>query len=509
MGRWLDIADLHERAGDAGAAALALRRVVDERLTRHDILGAAWLIEERLGAPDEALDLLLGAWPSSPQAASCLGEAFKLLARLGRHEAALERLAQLSRESAPDWLVLPLVATLGGTVREYPRERIRHRAADFSRILIARQLQRPALANDEAGRLLEHLIRLAPEDRLLSRDANRFLSERRGAQLRASRATPPPIPGNRPVVHHRFDLPRQIQWLELRREARWFYALGVTAKRLTLLRGTWEGQYQSLSWECPAEAVRQGFVFEPTRQQGTAVALARADGPPLPQQRFPIADQFFDQVCLAGTPSWLPTQGFPFAISDEVVWTVHLASGRAILSGHDKVHGNLLQTQDITDDLLSDAIRSSETRLSLAGLAHGAAVALGNRLVLPRGDGCFTRAELPGQVVRVFPSLPHTRQGVAIMLHSGAVMFWMGGEACLELDRDITSPIGAFVPGGPLVLASGARLLTLEVDSRSVSSVVRLELTGQRIVGVCPAANAGEFAVLSDNGQMTVYRMPR
>src|SRR5206468_8082020 len=94
---------------------------------------------------------------------------------LGRHQVALERLAQFGREPVPDTLVLPLVTTLGGTAREYPHERVRHRAADFSRVLIARQLQRPASASDDAGRLLEHLVRLAPQDRLLSRDANRYL----------------------------------------------------------------------------------------------------------------------------------------------------------------------------------------------------------------------------------------------------------------------------------------------------------------------------------------------
>jgi hypothetical protein len=49
----------------------------------------------------------------------------------------------------------------------------------------------------------------------------------------------------------------------------------------------------------------------------------------------------------------------------------------------------------------------------------------------------------------------------------------------------------------------------LELDSRGVHNVVRLELTGQRIVGVSAAANPGEFAVLSEQGQVTVYRMAR
>jgi hypothetical protein len=35
-----------------------------------------------------------------------------------------------------------------------------------------------------------------------------------------------------------------------------------------------------------------------------------------------------------------------------------------------------------------------------------------------------------------------------------------------------------------------------------------MELIGQCAVGISAAANPGEFAVLRENGEMTVYRMP-
>jgi len=509
LGRWLDVADLYERAGDLTEAENAIRRVVSDRLAQQDVLGAAKLVEERLRAFDEALNLLLGTWPSSHQAASCVPAVFQLLARLGRHEAALERLACFSREPVPDSLVLPLMAALSGAARDYPHERVRRRAADFSRVLIARQLNRPVLSAQDAGRMLDQLVRLAPRDRLLARDANRHLAERRNAELRVRRVTPPPVPGKKPSIHRRFELPRQIQWLQLRREWHWFYALGVTARRVTLLRGVWEGDLQSLSWDCPAEAVKQAFVFEPTAEQGNAVALARSNGLPLAQKRFPAADQFFSRECVAGTPSWLPTQGFPFAIGEDAVWTVHLASGRAILSCYDKVRGQLQRTIDITNDLLGDAERSDDATISLAVLRNGVAVALGNCLVLTSGDGGLMHLELPGPAIGLLATIPNTRQGVAVMLQHGAVMYWVGANSCIELDKDIPSPIGAFVPGGPLVLVSGSQVMLMDVDSRGVHNVARLDLTGKRVVGVSSTANHGEFAVLEEGGQMTIYRVPR
>jgi hypothetical protein len=51
-------------------------------------------------------------------------------------------------------------------------------------------------------------------------------------------------------------------------------------------------------------------------------------------------------------------------------------------------------------------------------------------------------------------------------------------------------------------------LVLLEIDFRGAHNVVRLDLVGQQIVGVSAGANAGEFAVLNQDGRLTVYRIP-
>ena len=508
LGRWLEAAELHQRLGNAATAEAAVRRVVSDHLARDDILSAAKLVEERLHAPDEALQLLLGAWPASRQAAACVSAAFERLARLGRHDVASERLAQLGREPIPPRLVLPLLTALRTAARDYPHAPVRHRAADFSRVLIARQLKQIKLPSDDASRLMESLVHLAPQDCLLARDANRYLSDHRSAELRAQPVISRPPAGGQPVVLRRLELPRQIQWLHLRREWHWFFAAGVTPKRLTLVRGIWENEVQSISWDCPAEMVKNGLIFEPTRERGKAVALATVSGPPLAQKPLPAADMFFNQECVAGTPAWLPQAGFPFAFGEESIWSGHVAAGRAVLSCHNK-RGTLQSTTDVTDDLLIGAERSHSTRLCLATFANRAAIALGNRLVFTRGIGGLDRVELPGQVVALVPTLPHTRQGIVALLENGAAMLWLGANELIELDRDLAAPMGAFVPGGPLVLVSNRQMLLLDVDARGVRRVTRVELTGQPPVGLSATASPGQFALLTTTGEITVYQVPQ
>jgi tetratricopeptide (TPR) repeat protein len=505
-GRWLEVAELYERLGDHAAAAGAIRRVVNEYLAQDDILGAAKLVEERLRLPDEAIDLLRNAWPSSRQAAACTGALFQILARTGQHDIATEHLGMIGLAPVPSAQTLPLLTALGGPARDYPDAQVRHCASDFSRVLISHQLKRSDLGTDQADRLMERLVRLAPEDRLLARDANRHLADRRNSERLARNLAPPPPAGKKPVVVRKFDLPRQIEWAQLRSEWHWFFALGFTRKRMTVLRGVWEGEFQSLTWDWSHDT----RVFEPTAERGKTLALYSLTPVPVPRKIFPATDALFNQECVVGTPTWIP-HGISLcaAFEADAVWTLNFADDRLILSCHDK-RGNIQRTLDVTDPI-SD-VRHAGGDLSdwhMAALAQGVALAIETRLIVTQPDGKLVSLTLPNQVERLCPTLPHTRQGVAVMLKHGAVIHWRGTQELIELDRDIESPRAAFVPGGPLVLVSGSQGMLLEVDARGVHGVTRFELTSKNPIGVCSTSNPGQFAVLDAKGEMVVYQVPR
>jgi tetratricopeptide (TPR) repeat protein len=503
--RWLDAADLYERMDNHAAAEAAVRRVVRERLDQGDILGAAQLLDSRLHALDESLSLLVSAWPASRQAINCLSEAFNLWARAGRHDAALERLAHLTREELPSDRTTSLLALLGRLSRDYPDSRIQGRAADFSRVLVSRQFTRHSPSPDEAASLIGYLVLLAPRDRLLPRDGNRFLADLRSLQLRERRVTPPPpLPANQPIVVGRIDLPRQINWLCLRREWHWFYALGTTGKHLTAVRGIWEGECQSLSWKCPEAGKKDlEFTFAPTGERGLGLALSLPYGPVLETKRFPASDLFFGQDCRVGLPAWMPSHVQKVAFGEESVWTL-IAT---VLGCFDR-EGRLQRTIDICRDLNEGTELGEGSKICLAATRNGAAIAWGNRLILTE-EGGLTRVQLPGQAIELVPTLPYTRQGLAIMMDTGASMYWHGSPELVELTRDLHRPTGAFIPGGPLVLTSAKTMRLLEMDARGVHRASTVELSTQQAVGVCATTRAGQFAVLGVNGQLTIYRMPQ
>jgi tetratricopeptide (TPR) repeat protein len=505
---WLEVAELHERLGQCEAASAALRKVIDQRLAAGDIVAAAKLVEERLGRTDEAIALLLNAWPNSAQATLCLEAAFELLGRHGRHQVVLEHLARLRREPVPSRLVMLLIAMLTGCSRQYPDERVRHLAADRARVLISQQLAQPALPLEHGREALRHLIRLAPEDRLLGRDANGHMALRTAVQVRRAQASVP-NPGQAPVALRRFLLPRKARWLQVRSAGPWFFALGCTTEELILVRGTWEGQYQTMSWTNGVDwklLMRLGTILEVAN--ATFVAVATNVGGALIPQKFAPAGGILSYGCEAGTPHWLSGLSRPFVFGQGQAWSIHVAGGEAILSCHNS-KGNLLNTLEITEELLHEAERSGEARICLSSFGDGVAVALGNRLVICRGHRVVMQLGLPSEARALYPTLAHTRAGVVIVMEHGALVQWAGNRDWLELDRDLLEPRAGFVPGGPLVLVSGNRGLALDVDARGVQSMARFEPACRAPIAVAETASPAQFALFDEFGEVVVYHVPR
>jgi hypothetical protein len=506
LGLLPEMADLYERLGQTEPADKILRQLVARERANGNLLAAAKILNDRLSATDEALEMLLGAWPDSSQAASCIETAFQMLGQLGRHDFVLNRINEFGSAPVPPALVLPLLTALSNPARDYPHESVRHRAADFSRVLIAGQLERPQLRADDRKSLLDHLVRLTPQDRMLVRDTNRYLAKVQENQIRIRLANPMPALSGRLEKVRQLELPRQIEWLKLAGEGQWFYALGVTSKHLTLVRGVWEGEIQSLSWNYPGAEIKSSIMlFEPESDQGLMLAAGRVGQPPIPIKRFPASDIFYRRECLVGTPEWLPRQASRFSFGQHAVWSVYLAEARAILTNYDK-KGRLQKTIDVTNELLDGAEPADESRLCLAALSDGAALAMGNRLLLVASDDSIQSIQLPSPATQLVPSLPYTRSGVAVLMSAGVAMHWGGMSDLIELDRDLAATGGAFIPGGPLVLIAEDQLVVLEVTDRGVQKSTRKELTGPPPVGVTATCYPGEFAVLNTRGEIALYR---
>lgn len=219
----------------------AYRLAADAHATSGDLLSAARILENKMEMADQAVEALQAGWPSSKQAARCLQSLFELLARMGRHDIARERVIELRDERYTPAQTQVAAAMMATTATTYPSDEVRALAADSCRVVVGRSL--PTAEASHQRQLLQSLEQLAQKDRLLQRDCNRFGLRKaspvvpRVATTRQSRHAEPTLVGE-------FLLPKGIKWQTVAAANDLFYAAGYQGERLAVLRGDWSGSTQ-------------------------------------------------------------------------------------------------------------------------------------------------------------------------------------------------------------------------------------------------------------------------
>ena len=324
------VGDLYAKLEQPDEAARAYRRAVDAKRASSDRLGAAALLESKLDAPQEAWTELAGGWPTSPQAEHCLREAFAWTERHCDAERAKRFLHDASARANSSDDRLRFVDRISIVATEYPEPGVRDAAAEG--VLSIASARLPHAAASELTGLTTALRRLAPEDRLLSRDCERFSREHAAA-----------APSYLPNVH---DTQPQAP-LQLRREiklpfddvracvasADTFYAAGWRHQELVLIRGNWNGTVQypaGAPWKFPKATAASAILMAVAPIGEEYVYVHPVDQPPAAYLRmFPITDQL-PRVVHAGGFSGL-TQNTVGLIANPKVHVVDMDSNEFII----------------------------------------------------------------------------------------------------------------------------------------------------------------------------------
>jgi tetratricopeptide (TPR) repeat protein len=303
---------MHEKSGDVHAtleqheaAARSYRTQVMSYVSKHQLLAAAGLLETKLKAPDEALDLLTDAWPRSDAAGECLRETFALLARLGRHAETSNRLGRLRAELPPMEKGPTLANVLSHVATSYPEESVRLLSADATRVIASNVL--PGVEGETRRSVARAVARVAPEDRLLARDVERFITQlpRRPVSLPPRRKAM--RTANDPVVLRQFRLPDGVMWRAAVAApgTSGFLAIGSVSNGVLLLRGTWEGITQSTYWkhDAPERPALRTWHLQPV--PGKALLIVSPSPRPERHVVLPQNDTFPSALRVT-IPAWMP-----------------------------------------------------------------------------------------------------------------------------------------------------------------------------------------------------------
>ncbi len=230
-------------------------------IQQDDFLSAARVLDQKLDSHDEALEQLLHGWHSLQQK-QCIGEAFRLWGRLGRHE---EADVQLGRLQGPEYAPATyrnFIDALAEIAHTYPDPLVRASTADTVRVMAATRLK--GAIPDESQRLLAAVRRLAPEDRLLERDCQRYL----GQTPRVVRQAPPAVrhPARIAVLVKKHRVADMLQCFTAAASGDCFYIAGYgPGDSLSVVRGYWidVNRKAAVSWALGGAAWHAPVILVP------------------------------------------------------------------------------------------------------------------------------------------------------------------------------------------------------------------------------------------------------
>jgi tetratricopeptide (TPR) repeat protein len=510
LGDFEKVGDLYAQLEQPKEAERAWRRAVEKLLGRRDSLAAAKLLEMKLRVPDEALHVLAAAWPASAQAGACLAAQFALLGRLGRHEAAQRRVAEIREQRLGETVRMRAIDVLVENATGYPQEDVRKWAADAARTVVARHLREATAL--ELEHLLEALRRLVPGDRLLERDTARYLRIRSQPPRSVAKAAVNTVV-SRP--HISMDLKR-LDPIVLFGGVRWecavacgdhFYAAGFLERQLYLVQVAWSGQVRLDVRDVP----QLGPILLACVPRGRepVVLLHLMGTPVVPGFGFEATDRL--PRVSAGSPAWLPEETLAIALGGNGINHALATTDEGLALNTFDAKISPVRSQLITyDSIWPGEGVSAPPVLPVPMCTRDEAVylGLGNRLVLVTGGRTPRIFNMPWVILSLCGSMPYSVGRIVACLEQGAVLFWEEGQTVVRFAEALSRPVGAFTASGWIVLASSEELHVYKTEERKIQLAARQARTG-RPVAVLATADPDGFAIVREDGLVEQYQMPR
>ena len=511
LGEWTKVGDLHRGLEQHEEAESAYRKAVDEAVFRGDRVGAADLLETKLGRVDEAIDHLVAGWERTRQARQAFVALFALYARHGRHEEARARIAMLRKN---DMFLgrARLIELFCDIPSKYPDAGVGRDAADAARVLAAKHL--PQAPATEISQVTVAIRKLVPSDRLLGRDCRRF--------ARRTRDDAPLVPdkpsqrGRGLVLLGEFKLGDDVTWLTAEPlDDSTLVAVGYgelkpdRRPKIVLGRAGCDGsmQFGAFDWS--------GAVPPPS-----ALMLGRSTANDKIRLKLPGnnwtyvaglgATDAFPYEIVFRWPNWLPDP--PLGAADGPNGsTFTLAegegSGELVLWTHDK-RGAVLSSRSLPSDApwLGELSRRGTHFVPMVFRRNRVHFAAGSWLVSALPGGGFGEMETRDEIVGLSATYLHQRPRIAVSFREGAAVFWdqYDGAHLRPLDDDLREPVTRFLRSGKVVVADRKQCQLYDTSNCQIKRIGTLDSLPGEPCAILPAGEASRFAILFTDGTVWI-----
>ncbi len=499
LGEFEKCGAIYRRLDQHDEADIAYRQAAEACCERGDLLRGAKIYEEECRDSEEALTTLKCGWPDRSQAQDCLRAEFRLLGRHGRHADAGKRIRELIADSPDPRHIPPLAEVLAEAAGDYPDEVVRAAAADGTRVIVSQKLvaSRSRGIFSEDRRLLRAIEKLAPEDRLLHRDCQRYLQTTE--PKRPKEAYSIAKSSAKPELIRTVELPPDIAWLRATASNRFYFAVGYRDGKLALMRGEWNRRDPSdlVFWSSPAMH-ESGVLLAPSPNDTHDVWVHPLGGPPLPPRKFSGAEPH-----RALTPPWTTRDTVALAQTGHgVSWTVAHGDEILFLSVYSNVDVPIVSRQfpaSYRGILVGEEI-------PIHARPEGCYLGLGDCLLSIDANQRDAEISLGRPIVGLSGSAPHSRVRIAASFDEGGVVLWKDTQQMRQFGHGLTFPRTAFTVTGKLIAVDESKIEVYETSQNTLSLAASLDSPGNPL-SVIPFGR-NHFAVFCADGQLSLYRIP-
>ncbi len=506
-------ADLYYRLERPDEAERLLRNwAVQLTHSGHHIRASA-VFHEKLKNVDEALITLDRGWAyQAPDAESCLKQTFQLLGQYARHDNARARIQDLREATLATRIATSAARAIANVAASYVDRTVQRDAEEATQVLVARHLQDAA---EERTALLNALRSLAPQDRLLGRDCDRF------ARQKEAVATQKPVRRLAKITHvQTLDLGSPgVEWCVAKSRGDVLYRAGFFGGGLLLRRVTWQANgfsnYQDIFWSDVSNDHR--ILLEIPKGTSVPILIHAVGREPLSIKPF-LSQHTTASAEQAGSPAWATSSTTALACSDQgISWRVCTTFGILELAAFsqtgDEINNGMLRV-GITEQQLH------EVPISVCVDTRPMRIGVGRFLCQPLfGTPTRTRqrerpdiAEQVLQLAAEIESLHNHRDSqtdcVVALFDAGGVMIPepIRRSTPQPVAEGIESPKGVFLADGSFVVAGRKECHIYRFNDKSVHEIGRIALVNPT-VAVTTTNHLDQFAILSDDGCVNAYSL--
>lgn len=506
------IGELHERLDEREAAEAAYRTASEVALKKSDRIEAARILEQRLSVPQEALSVLQAGWPDSAQAVRCLNESFALMSRLGIHDEANEYVSELRNAINFQGNGVQLVECFARHAATYPAEHVRSHMVDAARVVTSRAVLEQHRSHKDC---VASLSRIAPQDRLLDRDCQRFVEQlrRQAKKPKAQRTTSrgKNISTTTPTLVRGIPLPPGVSWQNACAVSHGFVAVGDSSRALQLVRVAWEGDQshlQSVTWN--SRVLTDAPVLLAVDQNRTPeIAVMPIGGPPLTTRTIPSTNVF--PAWTAETPGWLADDSLGIAQKRVPPETWMFRSDGSVASIN--LEGRFSHDESLVEKLVQLEVFANEAHAPIPMLIRRETLSFGigvNLLNLRAGSNHLELIEFDRPIYRLAAATEHTLPRFAVMYDEGGCVYWPNktDNHTRTLSKELEQPHALFLRDGRLVVRTQERwqiygttggTLVMELDA--------VEHSRTPPVAMFPGDKSNRIAVCYQDGPLLVYEI--